>query len=141
METQKVTVYIDGACKGNPGPGKSLAVFEVENGGIFSRDKNFEDTTNNRAEYEALILALEEILIELHFLWEADIDKTLDIVIYTDSQLIVGHLTKGWKVNKNNDLVSRAKRLVDEIRVNNKLDIKYIQREYNKAGIILEKEG
>ena len=56
--TPKVTIYTDGACKGNPGPGGWGAI-------LFYGDKKKEisggepGTTNNRMELMAAIQALE----------------------------------------------------------------------------------
>jgi ribonuclease HI len=56
--------------------------------------------TNNEAEYKALIGALNHI--SGAFLAVAADLKTIKLTIRTDSQLVVGHLSKGWKIKAHN---------------------------------------
>jgi len=81
------------------------------------------DRTNNQAEYLALIKALKS-------------EQALGAVIHTDSQLLVGHLTKNWKVNapKLKELWKEASDLLQKTGA--KLD--WIPREKNRAGKLLE---
>lgn len=87
----KVTIYTDGACSGNPGPGGWAAI--LTDG---TREKHIaggeENTTNNRMELLAAIKGLEA----LRYPCEVD--------LYSDSQYLVSTMTKGWKRNKNVDL-------------------------------------
>jgi ribonuclease HI len=78
--------------------------------------------TNNEMEYAGLIRALKEC-------------KTGDHII-TDSQLLVGHVTKNWKVNKDHlkPLVAEAKALL----ASKKATLSWVRREENKAGILIE---
>ena len=86
----KYIVYTDGACSGNPGPGGWGAV-------IFDKDKNQEnisgkvkDTTNNRMELMAPIMALGKI------------KKASKIIVYTDSTYLRNGITvwiKNWEKN------------------------------------------
>ena len=98
----KVVIYTDGACRGNPGPGGWGAII-IENNietELFGRK---DDTTNNIMEMTAAIKALE------HF----NIKK--NIVLYTDSNYLKLGITSwiyGWK--KNNWLNSK------KIKVKNK---------------------
>ena len=84
-----IKIYTDGACKGNPGVGGW--------GAIIMRDgKNIElfggenETTNNRMELMAVIMALKKIPLNL------------ELTIYTDSTYVqkgVSEWIKNWKVN------------------------------------------
>lgn len=88
---KKISIYTDGACKGNPGPGgwgailcyngkeKELSGFEAE-------------TTNNRMEITAVIKALEAL------------KESCEVNLYTDSQYVYNAIDKGWakKWQKNN---------------------------------------
>ena len=58
------------------------------------------DVTNNEAEYQALIGALKHIYDAFHAV-AAD-HKSIDVTVYTDSQLVVGQLTKQWKIKAAN---------------------------------------
>lgn len=137
-----VTIYVDGYCKGNPGKGGAVVILEWNDTdgktGKFVRDLTLLDTTNNRAEYESLILALREIMSEVEHIRANQIDIKMDITIFTDSQLLVGHLTKNWKVNKNEDLFNTVSFLMGQIKANHNLQLKYIPREENKAGIEID---
>ena len=137
---RKITVYIDGSCKGNPGPGTSLALFQSQDEGkapiTFTRKNPLPYTTNNRAEYDALILALNDLNNEVEWLVESD--TVMHITIYTDSQLLVGHLCKHWRVNKNKDLYQKAKSLMNSISKKHNIQLQWIPRDKNLAGIKLE---
>ncbi|WP_347987163.1 ribonuclease HI [Methylomonas sp. AM2-LC] len=92
----KVSIYTDGACKGNPGPG---------GWGVFLKYKDHEKvmcggemaTTNNRMELMAAIQALEN----LH--------SCCQIQLYTDSKYVLQGITewmnnwkkRGWKTSAN----------------------------------------
>jgi len=91
-----VTIYTDGACKGNPGPGGwgawlSTAGHEKE---MFGGEAN---TTNNRMELTAVIEAL------------ASLKRTCHIKVFTDSEYvrkgmtewIAGWQRRGWKTADN----------------------------------------
>ncbi|HEU4459442.1 MAG TPA: ribonuclease HI [Methylibium sp.] len=82
-----VTIYTDGACKGNPGPGGwgawlSSAGHEKE---LFGGEAS---TTNNRMELTAVIEAL------------ASLKRSCDITLHTDSEYVRKGITEwihGWK--------------------------------------------
>ena len=83
----QVTIYTDGACKGNPGPGGWGAW--LSSGG---HDKELfggePQTTNNRMELTAVIEAL------------ASLKRTCEVTIYTDSEYVRKGITEwmpGWK--------------------------------------------
>jgi len=87
IQRPKVTVYTDGACKGNPGPGGWGAW--LSSGGhdkeLFGGEPN---TTNNRMELTAVIEAL------------ASLKRTCEVTLYTDSQYVRKGITEwiiGWK--------------------------------------------
>ena len=82
-----ITIYTDGSCLGNPGRGGYAAVLisgkhrkEISGG--------FRYTTNNRMELLAVIKALEMVK-----------DPSKKIKLYTDSNLIVNTINKGWIYN------------------------------------------
>lgn len=80
---KQVTIYTDGACLGNPGPGGYGAVLlygphrqEISGG--------FRLTTNNRMEIMAVIAALEAL------------KEPCRVTLYSDSQYVVNAMTQGW---------------------------------------------
>ena len=101
----KIEIYTDGACSGNPGP---MGIGAVIVNGIHkeSISKNMGHGTNNRAETLAVIEALKSL---------PDIKNT-EVTLHTDSQLIVGQLTKNWRVNKNADIVNEMKELTNQCK-------------------------
>ena len=80
---KKVTIYTDGACSGNPGPGGWGAIL------MYGRHKRElsggeADTTNNRMELTAVISALEQL------------KEPCAVELYSDSKYIIDALTQGW---------------------------------------------
>ena len=84
-----IKIYTDGACKGNPGVGGWGAI-------IMQDEKNIElfggenETTNNRMELMAVIMALKKT------------PSNLELTIYTDSTYVqkgISEWIKNWKVN------------------------------------------
>jgi ribonuclease HI len=109
---EQVTIYTDGACSGNPGPG-GFAYYAIDS----QTNKMMEQcsggekaTTNNRMELMAVITALESFLQ----------GKPNEILVVTDSKYVLQGMTewiKGWKAKnwigsnkqpvKNRDLWER----------------------------------
>ena len=85
-------IYIDGASKGNPGPSGIGAVICSKGEKIKNISNFIGNTTNNVAEYTALIHALQEALIL----------KADSVLIKTDSQLLARQLNKVYKVKNAN---------------------------------------
>ncbi len=85
------SIYTDGACTGNPGPGGWGAVIYFDDGSIHEIGDASKKTTNNRMEMQAAIAALE-------FLESSGQNKP--ITLYTDSEYLINCVTKwvkGWK--------------------------------------------
>ncbi len=83
----KVTIYTDGACKGNPGPGGWGVVLKSGD-----KEKHLHGgetlTTNNRMEMTAVIEALKALKMPCH------------VSLYTDSKYVMQGVTEwlsGWK--------------------------------------------
>ena len=79
----KVTIYTDGACSGNPGPGGWAAILRC--GGHEREISGGEpSTTNNRMELTAVISALEKLT------------RPCQVELFTDSQYIQRAISEGW---------------------------------------------
>jgi len=107
-----IEVYTDGSCKGNPGPGGWAAIFLKNNKSEkpFQKVKgNQPDTTNNRMEMTAVIEALR-------YLHENNYQQH-DVILYSDSNLIVQTLNQGWKRKANLDLWEELDHLNEELQV------------------------
>lgn len=115
-------VWTDGA--GSHSKGQKARYCVVFEDGAEVLEDLPEGTTNNQAEYAALLAALRN-------------ERSTGAHILTDSQLLVGHVTKDWRVNKDHlrGFVSEAKRLLAERGAT----LTWIPRETNRAGKLLEK--
>ena len=84
--SEKVIIYTDGACSGNPGPGGwgSILMFKDVKKEISGGMKN---TTNNVMEITAVIEALKCLKIEC------------DVQVYSDSAYVVNAFNQGWIYN------------------------------------------
>jgi ribonuclease HI len=113
MMFQKITIYTDGSCLGNPGPGGWAAIIldQDEKKTTSLHGKNYQ-TTNNRMEIKALIEAIK------HLKNSAVNFKLLQLEVYSDSNLLVQTLTKGWKRKKNLDLWNELDQLKNGIKIN-----------------------
>lgn len=117
-ELTEVTIYTDGACSGNPGPGGYGAVLQS---GRHRREISggFRLTTNNRMEIMAVIEGLKML------------KRPCRVVVYSDSQYVVNAINKGWAKRwrengwrrnrkdtaENSDLWARLLDLLDEHEV------------------------
>lgn len=89
----KAKIFFDGGARPtNPGPAAGAAVVMPYQGEVLQAARYLGVRTNNFAEYAGLSLGLE-MAIEAHL---------FDVEIFTDSQLVEGHLAKGWKINADN---------------------------------------
>ena len=110
MSSNKLEIYTDGACLGNPGPGGWAALI-IDNNQERILSGNNEMTTNNRMELLAVIKALESI------------NHHLEITIYTDSKYVINGITSWIKNWKNNDWKSSNKTPVKNIDLWKILDV------------------
>ena len=78
-----VTLYTDGACSGNPGPGGWGAILEY-NGHQKELSGGEESTTNNRMELTAVIRGLQAL------------KEPCIVELYSDSRYVIDALQKGW---------------------------------------------
>lgn len=97
----KITLYTDGAARGNPGPGGYGAVL-LSGKHRKELSEGFKLTTNNRMELLAVIIGLEALK-----------QKDSEVTVYTDSKYVADAVEKGWvfgwerkkfKKKKNPDL-------------------------------------
>ena len=118
----ELEIYIDGASKGNPGPSGIGAVICRGGQTIKNISSYIGNTTNNIAEYTALIYALEEALML----------KAENLKINTDSQLLYRQIKKIYKVKNPNiiGLYNQASHLISSF---NQVSINNIPRENNRG--------
>ncbi len=111
----KIVIYTDGACKGNPGPGGWGALLRAADGAEKELCGGELETTNNRMEMMAVIEALSALKRPCH------------VILFVDSQYVLKGMTEwlhGWKAKgwrtaakqpvKNVDLWQRLDALVHQ---------------------------
>ena len=87
--SKRLTIYVDGASRGNPGPAAVGAVIKEEQGATILKVSSFIGrATNNQAEYSALIVALQEAR-------KLGADQ---VYINTDSQLMSEQINGNYRV-------------------------------------------
>lgn len=129
----RLFMFCDGGAIGNPGPAAIGAVVKDEEGRVLKRiSKYIGKTTNNQAEYRAVIEAL---------LWTKSNIKSenADITVFLDSELITNQLNLKYKV-KNSQLQSLFLKVYNLTVSFKKVQFKYIPREKNKEADWLVKK-
>ena len=83
---KKITLYTDGSCIGNPGPGGYAYILIY--GDLKKEFSGFEDnTTNNRMELTAVIKGLNQI------------KEPCEVTVYTDSAYVLNAFEQDWITN------------------------------------------
>ncbi|MCK4891664.1 MAG: ribonuclease HI family protein [Candidatus Pacebacteria bacterium] len=91
----KLIIYTDGGSRGNPGPSACGVVIKNDkNEVILKTSKYIGETTNNQAEYEALVLALQKA----KGIFKSQKIKKGSLECYLDSELVVRHLNHEYKI-------------------------------------------
>lgn len=113
-ETPRITIFTDGAARGNPGPG-GYGVVLLSGPHRKELSDGFELTTNNRMELLAVIIGLEALKVE-----------NSQVTIYSDSKYVVDAVEKRWVWNwvkkrfagkKNADLWQRFLKIYEKHQV------------------------
>lgn len=99
----QVMMYVDGACKGNPGPGGWAAILQC---GEHTKELvgGADHTTNNRMELQAVIEGLKAL------------KKRSVVKLVTDSQYVI-QMLKGARAKANQDLVEELRQLAGQHQV------------------------
>jgi ribonuclease HI len=100
------SIYTDGACTGNPGPGGWAVVVYYTDNSVHEFGGGEKQTTNNRMEMQAAIAALNFLVNVQH--------KEL-VTLYTDSEYLINGATKwvkswkkrGWKTAQNKPVLNQ----------------------------------
>jgi ribonuclease HI len=93
VKNKKISLYIDGASRGNPGPaGIGVLILDDKGKKIKEFYKYIGLTTNNIAEYSALIYGLDEALIL----------KADEVILNVDSELVAKQLNGEYRVKDEN---------------------------------------
>ncbi len=95
---KEITIYTDGACSGNPGPGGWGAILEF---GPHRKELSGGEahTTNNRMELSGVIFALKAL------------KEPCLVDLYSDSKYVIDALEKGWVYNwERNNWIKKDKK-------------------------------
>ncbi len=117
-----ITIYTDGAARGNPGPAGAGYILFSDNGEVlFEGARYLGETTNNQAEYQALLGGLEKA-IEL---------GALTVNVKMDSELIVKQLRGQYRVKNEGlkPLYMKARNLIGKFE---QFHVEHVRRENNK---------
>lgn len=132
MTCKEFQLYSDGGARGNPGIAGIGAVLYGKDGEVLFKKKQYiGTTTNNQAEYRAMILGLEET--KMMFVPEK-------ITCYADSELMIKQLNGEYKV-KNKDLLplfQKIKKIVSDFPY---ISFKHIPRSKNTVADKLANEA
>ncbi|MEK9130434.1 MAG: ribonuclease HI family protein [Patescibacteria group bacterium] len=113
-------IFTDGGARGNPGPGGIGVVIKYDNK-VLEFSEYIGHSTNNQAEYLAVILALKE----------AKKIDVKEIDFYLDSELVVNQLNRKYKV-KNQELSILFIKVWNLSLEFKKITFTHIPREQNK---------
>ena len=106
---KEITIYTDGGCHGNPGPG-GWAIVVIADGVAKQLSGGEKMTTNNRMELKAIIAALHHIPA-----------TNASVLVRSDSQYALYTLNKSWSRKTNTDLFP----IHDKIVAEKNLDVTY----------------
>jgi len=122
MKYEKLKLFTDGGARGNPGPAGIGAVILDEEGKMIAEISEYiGETTNNQAEYKALIAGLakaKELGAE-------------ELEVFLDSELVVKQLNREYRV-KDKDLASLFLQVYNISLGFKKIIFKHIYREKNE---------
>jgi len=122
LKNKRIEIYVDGGSRGNPGPsGVGVVILDAAGKRLKEISKYIGETTNNIAEYNALLYGLEEALI-------LRIDE---IVVNLDSELVAKQLTGDYRV-KDPGLKPLFERAMNMLKSFKSFEIRHIEREKNK---------
>ena len=122
MNQKRLVIFTDGASRNNPGPAAIGVVIKDEAGGVVGTvSRAIGTATNNQAEYQAVIAALEEAVKM----------GATHVELKADSELVVKQLNGQYKVKKAalRPLYQKVVRLIGSLEA---FTITHIPREQNK---------
>ncbi len=132
----KYTLYADGGSRGNPGASGAGAIVRNEKGETVVEVSEFlGHTTNNVAEYTAVLRALEKLSVLLGS--EA---KDTEVLARMDSMLVVRQMKGEWKL-KHPGLKPLATRVHELVRLFNSVEFEHVYRDFNKDADRLANEA
>ncbi|MFH1966525.1 MAG: ribonuclease HI family protein [Patescibacteria group bacterium] len=123
----RIIIQTDGGSRGNPGP-SAIGVVIFQEGQILKKyGESIGQTTNNQAEYEAVIFALKKAKL----LFGKKKAKEMEIEFRVDSELLVKQMNHQYKI-KEKDLQLLFIKIWNLILDFKSVNFKHVRREENK---------
>ena len=117
-----VHIYTDGGSRGNPGPAASGAVIKNPEGELLAEvSKYLGKTTNNQAEYTAILIGLEK----------AQALGATVVSLFMDSELAAKQLKGEYRV-KDSEIAKRFLEVKNQLQAFERVTFTHIRREKNK---------
>jgi ribonuclease HI len=125
---KKFIINTDGGARGNPGPaGIGVVISDAETGQIVEEHaKYLGETTNNQAEYQAVILGLKRALHH----------GASEVEVVSDSELLIKQANGEYRV-KNPDLAQRYLEMKNLCTQIGRCKFRHVRREQNKRADFL----
>lgn len=123
-----MSLYFDGASKGNPGESSAASVLITEDK-TFLNSEYFIKATNNESEYKGLIIGLETAIS----------NNIKNLKVYGDSKLVIMQSKKLWKV-KSPNLIELSIKVQNLIKEFDSIEFNHILREFNQEADKLANE-
>lgn len=131
-----IKIHTDGASRGNPGPASIGVVIELPNGEIKTYHQTLGIATNNYAEYQAIVVALEKTKA---LVGKTNIKKYA-VEIYLDSELAQKQLTGIYELK--DEAIQKAFIKIWNLRIKfASVDFIHIRRELNKQADALANQA
>ena len=130
---KKLIIYTDGGARNNPGPaGIGAVIFDAKNltKPLYLHKKYISETTNNQAEYKAVVLGLEE----------AKKLGVTEVEVRLDSELVCKQINGQYKL-KNPDFQDSFIKIFNLRQSFKKIIFKHVPREQNKLADKLVNEA
>jgi len=123
----KLSIYVDGGARGNPGPAAIGVVIQQQGQVLKKYGELIDQATNNQAEYQAIIFAMKKAKL----LFGKKKAKQMELEFYSDSELIVKQLNHQYKI-KEEDLQPLFIKVWNLVIDFGKVSFKHIPRSKNK---------
>jgi len=125
---KKIVIHTDGGSRGNPGQAAIGVIFRNEKGEIIKKySEHIGETTNNEAEYQAVIFALRKFKA----LFGKKLAKNSEIELKTDSELLVKQLNGEYKILEPK--IQQLFMVIWNLKLDfKKIKFKFISREKNQ---------
>jgi ribonuclease HI len=122
LQAPEIVLFTDGASRGNPGlAGAGILITDPEGNTLVERSVFLGETTNNVAEYQALVIGLEEAL-KL---------SPKRIIVRMDSELIVKQINGEYRV-RNPGLLPHYRRASEILSKLEEVQVCHVRRECNR---------